>query len=153
MNLSTISAHTRGPTEAWTRALLEHPYQRYCGLEMVLQSPGFCRCRLQVNERVDNLSQTLHGGVLYSMFDVVSMLATLPLLEEGEYALTNSFNCVLLSPAPLEAWVTIEATVIRNGRNLVFSRCGAWKEQGGERREIASAHLSKLKLAARGNRQ
>lgn len=149
MSLPTDSRPEQTQSDAWTRALLDHPYQRYCGLELMTQSPGLCRCRLQVGERVDNLSHTLHGGVLYSMMDVVSMLACIPLLDEGEYALTSSFNCVLLSPASADAWVTIEANVIRNGRNLLFTRCDAWKEQGGERRDIASAHLSKFRLAAR----
>ncbi|AOJ65527.1 thioesterase [Burkholderia ubonensis] len=132
----------------WSARLIEHDYQRYCGLELVRQAPGFCRCRLQVVERIGNLGDTLHGGVLYSMFDVVSMLATLPLLADGEYALTSSFNCMLLSGAPLGAWITLEATVVRDGRNLIFSRCDAWKEVGHDKRAIATAQLSKFRLPA-----
>ncbi|WP_283183392.1 MULTISPECIES: PaaI family thioesterase [unclassified Pseudomonas] len=132
---------------AHSSALLEHAYQRYCGLRLVEQREGFCQCRLVVSEAIDNLSQTLHGGVIYSMLDVVSMLATLPLLGPEEYALTNSFNSMLMSATPLHSEVIIEAEVVRNGRNLIFTQAAAWKINSDQTRtKIASAQLSKFRL-------
>ncbi|NMO21278.1 PaaI family thioesterase [Pyxidicoccus fallax] len=132
---------------AHSRALLEHAYQRYCGLELLEQRPGFCRCRLRVTEAVDNLSHTLHGGVIYSMLDVVSMLATLPLLKPDEYALTSNFNAMMMSATPLGTEVVFEAEVLRGGRNLLFTQSQAWKlTEDGRRVQIASAQLSKLRM-------
>lgn len=141
--MSTISDHAA----AHSRALLEHAYQRYCGLEMLEQSPGQCTCRLTVTDAVDNLSQTLHGGVIYSMLDVTSMLATLPLLGPDEYALTNSFNTLLLSATPRDTEVLFHAKVIRDGRNLMFTQAEAWRVNAdGSQTRIASAQLSKFRL-------
>ncbi|ATB35989.1 thioesterase [Cystobacter fuscus] len=141
--VTSISEHA----QAHSRALLEHAYQRYCGLRLIEQRPGFCQCRLRVTEAIDNLSHTLHGGVLYSMLDVVSMLATLPLLGPDEYALTNSFNSMMMSATPLGTEVLFEAEVVRSGRNLIFTHSQAWKlVEDGKRVQVASAQLSKFRM-------
>ncbi len=141
--MTTLSDHARERSQA----LLEHAYQRYCGLRLIEQRPGFCQCSLLVTEAIDNLSHTLHGGVIYSMLDVVSMLATLPLLGPDEYALTNSFNSMMMSATPRGMEVLFEATVLRSGRNLLFTQSQAWKITGdGERTQIASAQLSKFRM-------
>ncbi len=141
--MTAISEHA----QRHSRALLEHAYQRYCGLHLLEQRPGFCQCRLVVTEAIDNLSHTLHGGVLYSMLDVVSMLATLPMLEADEYALTNSFNSMMMSATPLGAEVLLEAEVVRCGRNMIFTQSHAFKIVEGSRRvQVASAQLSKFRM-------
>ncbi|ALL67609.1 Uncharacterized protein K788_0007649 [Paraburkholderia caribensis MBA4] len=141
--MDTISEHAA----AHSKALIEHPYQRYCGLELLEQRTGYCKCRFEVTEAIDNLSHTLHGGVIYSMLDVASMLATLPLLAADEYALTNSFSSSLMSATSLRTEVVIEAEVIRSGRNLIFTQSSAWKTgPQGKRTQIASAQLSKLRF-------
>ncbi|RKH18828.1 PaaI family thioesterase [Corallococcus sp. CA047B] len=141
--MKDLSEHAR----AHSQALLEHAYQRYCGLRLIEQRAGFCQCRLRVTEAIDNLSHTLHGGVIYSMLDVVSMLATLPMLGPDEYALTNSFNSMMMSATPLGAEVLFEAHVLRSGRNLIFTQSQAWKiADDGQRTQIASAQLSKFRM-------
>ncbi|WP_201778215.1 PaaI family thioesterase [Thalassomonas viridans] len=127
--------------------LMLHDYQQYCGLKIVHQEAGYCKCELTVTAAIDNLSHTLHGGVLYSMLDVTSMLATIPALKEGEYALTSSFNTSVMSASTLGQKVEFEAKITRNGRNLIFTECNAWKvASGGERKQIASAQLTKFRL-------
>jgi len=141
--MPAISEHAA----ALSSALLEHAYQRYCGLQLIEQREGFCQCRLTVSEAIDNLSHTLHGGVIYSMLDVVSMLATLPLLAANEYALTTSFNSNLMSATPLNTEVLIEAQVVRNGKNILFTQANAWKINADQTRtQIAAAQLSKFRL-------
>jgi acyl-coenzyme A thioesterase 13 len=141
--MKDLSEHARRHSQA----LLDHAYQRYCDLRLIDQRPGFCQCRLRVTEAIDNLSHTLHGGVIYSMMDVVSMLATLPLLGPDEYALTSSFNSMMMSATPLGTEVLFEASVLRNGRNLIFTQSQAWKlSNDGQRTQIASAQLSKFRM-------
>lgn len=143
---ATARARAQAQSRVLSAQLLEHAYQRYCGLELLEQSAGWCRCRLVVTEAIDNLSQTLHGGVIYSMLDVTSMLATLPLLQLNEYALTSSFNASLQSATPRGEEVQFEARVVRAGRNLVFTEAHAWKTAGGQRVLVASAQLVKFRL-------
>lgn len=81
------------------------------------------------------------------MLDVTSMLATLPLLGPDEYALTNSFNTLLLSATPRDTEVLFHAKVIRDGRNLMFTQAEAWRVNAdGSQTRIASAQLSKFRL-------
>ena len=127
-------------------SLMEHAYQRFCGIEIVEQSPGYCKTKLQVTENIDNLSHTLHGGVIYSMMDVTSMLATIPALDDGEYAITSSFSCSVMSATPQNSWVEFEAKITRNGRNMLFSHVDAYKlKDDGSRTLIGSAQLTKFK--------
>jgi acyl-coenzyme A thioesterase 13 len=43
--------------------------------------------------------------------------------------------------------VVVEASVIRSGRNLIFTQSSAWKfDQDGKRTQIASAQLSKFRF-------
>lgn len=129
-----------------SNALLTHVYQRFCGIEVLEQRPGYCRSRIQVTESIDNLSQTLHGGVLYSMLDVTSMLATIPLLELGEYALSASFNASMLSATKRGETVEIEAAVVKDGRTAIFTRCTAWKLTPAGVKTIAMANVTKIRL-------
>jgi acyl-coenzyme A thioesterase 13 len=140
---SVISAHAKKMSDN----LIQHSYQKYCGMEVIQQEAGYCKCQLIVTPAIDNLSHTLHGGVLYSMLDVTSMLATIPTLADGEYALTSSFNTSVMSATRLGQKVEFEARVTRAGRNLIFTECNAWKiEDSGERKQIASAQLTKFRL-------
>lgn len=130
-----------------TRKLVDHKYQQYCGIEVIYQEPKYCKTQFKVTPDIDNLGHTLHGGVLYSMLDATSMLAVIPMLDSSEYALTSSFNASLMSTAPLDCWVEIEASVVKAGRNLIFSQSDAWRIENGRRaQQIASAQLCKLRL-------
>jgi len=131
-----------------TEALLDHPYQRFCGLALIEQGAGTCTTRLRVGPNVTNLADNLHGGVLYSMADVTCMLATLTQLGADEYAVSHSVQVSVLSPVAAGVEVTFEAEVLRRGRSLVFTQCHAWKPCDGTRRMVATAMIVKSLLAA-----
>lgn len=101
-----------------------------------------------MTDSIDNLSHTLHGGVLYSMLDVTSMLATIPLLELGEYALSANFNASMLSATKRGEIVEIEAAVVKDGRTAIFTRCTAWKVTPAGVKTIAMANVTKIRLKA-----
>ncbi|MEI8594098.1 PaaI family thioesterase [Photobacterium sp. Hal280] len=146
MTYSAQSAPLSAYSQLLTEALINHNYQQFCGIEVVEQTPEYCKTRLTVTEQIDNLSQTLHGGVIYSMMDVTSMLATIATLEDGEYAITNNFSANLMSATQRGETVEFEARITRNGRNLLFSQCEAYKvNASGARSLIATAQLSKFK--------
>ncbi|MCG2838637.1 PaaI family thioesterase [Photobacterium sp. WH77] len=146
MTYSAQSAPLSAYSQLLSEALINHNYQQFCGIEVVTQTPEYCKTRLTVTEQIDNLSQTLHGGVIYSMMDVTSMLATIATLEEGEYAITNNFSANIMSATKRGETVEFEARITRNGRNLLFSHCEAYKiNASGARSLIATAQLSKFK--------
>lgn len=132
------------------KALLEQPYQRFIGVELVTHSEGSCVTRICVSRNIGNLSDTLHGGVLYSVSDTTSMLAALTLLKPGEYALTTAYSASLMSAASMGDEVQFDARVVKFGRTMIFVRCDAFLLASGDtQRTLLSANICKTRLLER----
>jgi len=105
--------------------VLNHPYHRFAGLELVHQEPGKAWCRFEVNANSISLSATLHSGVLYGLLDATSQLALLPMLEAGEHAVTIDLHVSIVRSVPPGARVALRAEVVRKRSSMVFIRCEA----------------------------
>jgi uncharacterized protein (TIGR00369 family) len=105
--------------------VLNHPYHRFAGLELVHQEPGKAWCRFEVNANSISLSATLHSGVLYGLLDATSHLALLPMLEAGEHAVTIDFHVSIVRSVPPGARVALRAEVVRKRSSVAFVRCEA----------------------------
>lgn len=105
--------------------VLNHPYHRFAGLELVHQEPGKAWCRFEVNANSISLSATLHSGVLYGLLDATSQLALLPMLEQGEHAVTIDFHVSIVRSVPPGARVALRAEVVRKRSSMAFLRCEA----------------------------
>lgn len=136
------------PLDPRSAELLAHAFQQYCGIELLAQRPGYCRTGITVTESIDNLGQTLHGGVIYSLMDVTSMLATLPMVEADSYPLTTSLAISVLRAAERGTRVTFEAQVTRAGRRMIFSQAQARIDGGPDDGKIvATAQIVKARVA------
>jgi len=111
--------------EQQTARLLNHPYHRFAGLELVHQEAGKAWCRFEVNANSISLSATLHSGVLYGLLDATSHLALLPMLEPGEQASTIDLHVSIVRAVPPGARVALRAEVVRKRSKLAFLRCEA----------------------------
>ena len=49
--------------------VLQHPFIRFAGLQLVSQSPGKAVTRFAVNGNAVNMSEDLHSGLLYGLMD------------------------------------------------------------------------------------
>jgi uncharacterized protein (TIGR00369 family) len=105
--------------------VLNHPYHRFAGLELVHQEPGKAWCRFEVNANSISLSATLHSGVLYGLLDATSQLALLPMLEPGEHAVTIDLHVSIVRSVPPGGRVALRAEVIRKRSSMAFIRCEA----------------------------
>jgi uncharacterized protein (TIGR00369 family) len=105
--------------------VLNHPYHRFAGLELVHQEPGKAWCRFEVNANSISLSATLHSGVLYGLLDATGQLALLPMLEQGEHAVTIDFHVSIVRSVPPGARVALRAEVVRKRSSMAFLRCEA----------------------------
>jgi len=105
--------------------VLNHPYHRFAGLELVHQEPGKAWCRFEVNANSISLSATLHSGVLYGLLDATSHLALLPMLEAGEHAVTIDLHVSIVRSVPPGARVALRAEVVRKRSSIAFVRCEA----------------------------
>ena len=111
--------------EQQTARLLNHPFHRHAGLELVHQEPGKAWCRFEVNANSISLTATLHSGVLYGLLDATSYLALLPMLEPGEQAATIDIHVSLIRSVPPGARVALRAEVMRKRSSVAFVRCEA----------------------------
>jgi uncharacterized protein (TIGR00369 family) len=111
--------------EQQTARVLNHPYHRFAGLELVHQEAGKAWCRFEVNANSISLSATLHSGVLYGLLDATSHLALLPMLEAGEHAVTIDLHVSIVRSVPPGARVALRAEVVRKRSSIAFVRCEA----------------------------
>jgi acyl-CoA thioesterase len=65
-----------------------HPFGDFIGLNFTKFEKGFSQCIINVNERLFNPHQVLHGGVLYSMADTGMGGALYSFLDQNETCAT-----------------------------------------------------------------
>ena len=138
---------SRSVTET-NRNILEHPFHRICGLELMEQEPGKARCRFSLNAHTINYMGSLHGGILYALMDVVSLFALLPVLDEGEHAVTHDVHFSIMRPSKEGYVMEIRSEVIRRGRSIAFIQVEAWRLDGDEESICATGTVTKSIVSA-----
>ena len=130
--------------------VLQHPYNRFAGLQLINQSPGKAVTRFPVEGNAVNMADELHSGLLYGLMDATSFLALITVLKPEELAVTHDLHVSLVRPAARGMEVELHADVIRRGTRLAFLRCEAWRVGGHNTRLIATAKVTKS-LSTRRN--
>lgn len=91
-------------------------FDRLYGLELLECSEERVRAQLEIRDEVRQLAGLLHGGVLASIAESLSSMATaLSVYERGEVAVGLSNNTSFLRPLT-EGSVHAEATRLHRGR-------------------------------------
>lgn len=147
-----IFAPVKTPTEIQKANdfVLQHPYNRFAGLQLISQSPGKAVTRFPVDGNSVNMADDLHSGLLYGLMDATSFLALITVLKPEELAVTHDLHVSVMRPACKGMEVELHADVIRRGTRLAFLRCEAWRVDGHNTRLIATAKVTKS-LSARRN--
>lgn len=123
--------------------VLQHPYNRFAGLQLISQSPGKAMTRFSVDGNSVSLADELHPGLLYGLMDATTFLALITVLKPEELAVTHDLHVSVLRPACKGMEVELHADVIRRGTRLAFLRCDAWRVGGRDTRLIATANVTK----------
>jgi uncharacterized protein (TIGR00369 family) len=123
--------------------VLQHPYNRFAGLQLVSQSPGKAVTRFPVDGNAVNMADDLHSGLLYGLMDATSFLALITVLRPEEFAVTHDLHVSVMRPAAKGMDVELHAEVVRRGTQLAFLRCEAWRVGGHDTRLIATAKVTK----------
>jgi uncharacterized protein (TIGR00369 family) len=123
--------------------VLQHPYNRFAGLQLVSQSPGKAVTRFPVDGNAVNMADDLHSGLLYGLMDATSFLALITVLRPEELAVTHDLHVSVMRPAAKGMDVELHAEVVRRGTQLAFLRCEAWRVGGNDTRLIATAKVTK----------
>ena len=131
--------------------VLQHPYHRFAGLQLISQSPGKAVTRFPVSDNAVNMANDLHSGLLYGLMDATSFLALITVLKPEELAVTSDIHVSVVRPASRGMEVELHAEVIRRGTRLAFLRCDAWRVKGRDTRLIATATVTKSLSTARSD--
>ncbi|CAJ0941924.1 unnamed protein product, partial [Mesorhabditis belari] len=88
-------------------------------------------CELTVENEHVNTKGTLHGGQAASLVDIVTARAVgLSVRDKGMASIEISLS--YLSPVKLGDQITIEATVLKCGRNVAFTDCEFRQKSDGK---------------------
>lgn len=96
---------------------LKHPFGELIGLVFEDMSKGTSCCRLDVNEKLYNPQNVIHGGVLYSMADTGMGGALYPLLKEGEYCATVEIKITYFKPVR-DGSLECRSEVVNKGKTI-----------------------------------
>ena len=77
-----------------------HPFAELIGLKFTSIEGGHSQCILEVNGKLLNPHNVLHGGVIYSMADTGMGTALYTSLDEGEMCATLEIKIVYLAAVP-----------------------------------------------------
>lgn len=122
---------------------LAEPFQKFCSLSLLSQKDGCAKTLFTIGENTATSNGWLHGGILYGLLDASSFLALMPLLDETEYAVSHDVNFSIMRRTRSCMEVTIKTEVLRKGGRVAFIRAEAFAEFDGQKKLIATGHVTK----------
>ena len=94
-----------------------HPFGELIGLNFSRSKKGYSQCILEVNEKLLNPHNVLHGGVIYSMADTGMGMALYPYLDEDELCATIEIKIVYFI-AVASGVLTCKTKLIHKGKRI-----------------------------------
>lgn len=112
---------------AVTDSLKNNEYMNHLGLEFIALDNDNAVARFPFDGKLLNPYKSLHGGVLYSVADIVcGSLACMC----GKYCTTVSGNMNYLAPGTANKYLECRATLNRAGSHMVFVSCEIVSDTG-----------------------
>lgn len=111
-----------------------HPFAELIGLNFSRSKKGYSQCILEVNEKLLNPHNVLHGGVIYSMADTGMGMALYPYLDKDELCATIEIKIVYFI-AVASGVLTCKTKLIHKGKRIAVLE----SEIKGDGRLIAKA--------------
>lgn len=105
-----------------------HPLHRAMGVETIDAADGRAVLEMTVAATMTNPAGMFHGGIVYTLCDVVCYAALLGELGDGESAATHDIHVSVLRAAKLGERVRFTGMVVKRGRDIAFlaaeAHCG-----------------------------
>ncbi len=113
------SQFPEGDRRAARRDFNEFPLHKALGITLDEARPGFARITLRTSQlTLGGVGGSVHGGLLAALVDMATLEALFPMFEPTDRPSgTADLNITYLRPA-LGEHITVEATVLRKGRQL-----------------------------------
>lgn len=95
--------------------LKRNEYVQILGIEILELEKGYCLGRMKKSRQILNPYETMHGGSLYSLADIVAGTAA---CTYGHYVTTVNGSMNFLLPAKDTEYIQCEAKAVRQGKHL-----------------------------------
>ncbi|MFX1504236.1 MAG: PaaI family thioesterase [Promethearchaeota archaeon] len=96
-----------------------HSFGDLIGLKFTKVKKGYSQCVIEVNKKLYNPHNVLHGGVLYSMADTGMGGAVYPYLEKGELCATVEIKITYFA-AVKSGKIVCDTKVIHKRKTIVI---------------------------------
>ena len=117
-----------------------NPFFCLMGIEPVSWGEGKARLEMRVRPDMTNGEGWLQGGMYTALVDEAMALAIYTLLNEGEMIATISCTTSFLKGVRAGDLIAAEATVVRRGRQIIFTEGVIFR--GEDRSELARSSAS-----------
>ena len=114
------------PLEQYLPQMLAHPLHRAMGVRKLDAADGKGWLEVQVDAGMVNPAGMFHGGIVYTLCDMVCYAALVSQLQPGENAATHDLHVSVMKAAKLGDTVRFEGRVLRAGRAVAFMESQAW---------------------------
>ncbi len=125
--------------EQRVQAVLNQPFSKFVGLEIVSSEKGRAHLRFQATENVINPAQKLHGGILNALLDMACYVALVAQLKEGQNAVTIDAHFNNIRATKEQAVIDIFSEVTARAPSVAFAKAEALVKN----KLIASGSLTK----------
>lgn len=110
---------TTGEEHFFINTLRNVPLHDFLGLKIISYGDGRGEIGIPITPNVINAAGAVHGGIYYTLCDIVGALAYGTIAENNAFSVTNDINVSVLS-ASYEGQLTAKANIIKAGKRLVF---------------------------------
>lgn len=108
------------PLDQYLPQMLQHPLHRAMGVRDIRVEPGRAVLEVKVDEQMVNPAGMFHGGIVYTLCDMVCYAALVAQLKPGENAATHDLHVSVMKAARIGDTVRFEGRVLRAGRSVAF---------------------------------
>lgn len=116
-----------GLKDKMTEVIDNDAFSQYLKLEIVEFEDKFIRARIPFEGDVINNYGSTHGGVLYSIADIMGGVVA---CMTGNFCTTVEGHMNYLEPARSDKYIYVEAKRVRNGQHLVVVKCKIKNDAG-----------------------
>ena len=106
-----------------------HPFGELVGLNFSRCEGGFSRGVLEVDEKLFNPHNVLHGGVVYTMADTGMGAAVYSCLNEDELCATVEIKIVYFAPVT-SGLLTCDTQLVHRGKRFAFLESEVRNDEG-----------------------
>ncbi len=96
------------------------PLHEFLGLKVKSVGNGCAEIEIEVSPELANPTGALHGGVIYSMCDVVCYIALIHELNPDELAATHDIHFSIMRAAMIGDRISFRGQIVKRGKNIAF---------------------------------